>query len=61
MQYTDSHRNFAFKESKKHLGQLASLGALGPLVEDIASENQHEYEPDGSNQEGNIVFLLFYF
>ena len=44
-----------FQESKKHLSQLASLGALGPLVEDISSENQQEEGSSSSSQDGKAL------
>ena len=47
-EYLNHPTNLLLKESKKHLGQLASLGALGPLVEDLASENQQEPTPGAS-------------
>eukprot|EP00794_Sanderia_malayensis_P006796 gene6796-7562_t len=42
------------EESKKHLSQLASLGALGSLVDDISSENKHPLPSDFSSQDGYV-------
>ena len=51
--------NLLLKESKKHLGQLASLGALGALVDDIASENQQEPTPGASHYDYGKYENLF--